>query len=271
MNATSHLPLTRPKLLWLLLAALTLLATILRTLSLFLSMDGIGYFQENATPVIIFYITIAIAAAVCVALFFLINIMEDDKEQTLLAGPRFAGAAFAAATLGATALFLILRASALPTPTALNVLTAVLALCAALYFALRLTRTNPETVVLFGYCAILATTLALILTYFDRYTQMNAPHKLSFHICMLLAMLALVLEQRALLDRAFPRLCMVLTAFCAVFCTATALPNILAFAGGVMLSVVCCDLVIEAIETDVGVVVVILNYIFSKLIVCVVN
>ena len=32
---------------------------------------------------------------------------------------------------------------------------------------------------------------------------------------------------------------------------------LLAFAGGVMLSVVCCDLVIEAIETDVGVLVVI--------------
>ena len=51
---------------------------------------------------------------------------------------------------------------------------------------------------------------------------------------------------------------------------------LLAFAGGVMLSVVCCDLVIEAIETDVGVVVVIaaiaigvavtylLNYLIDK-------
>ena len=33
---------------------------------------------------------------------------------------------------------------------------------------------------------------------------------------------------------------------------------LLSFAGGVMLSVVCCDLVIEAIETQVGVVTVIL-------------
>ena len=33
---------------------------------------------------------------------------------------------------------------------------------------------------------------------------------------------------------------------------------LLSFAGGVMLSVVCCDLVIEAIETEVGVLTVIL-------------
>ena len=38
---------------------------------------------------------------------------------------------------------------------------------------------------------------------------------------------------------------------------------LLSFAGGVMLSVVCCDLVIEAIETNVGVVTVILSVIFG--------
>ena len=233
MNATSRPPVIPQKLLWLSLATLALIATVLRTLSLFLCMDEIGYFQKSALPVALFYAMIALAALLCLSFFFIINKEDVASEPTPLPTARFVGAALAAAALAATALFLILQGNALPTPTVLNLLTALSLVCGTAYFALRLTHVTSTTVALFGYGAILSTALSLILTYFDRYTQMNAPHKLSFHICMILAMLALLFELRELLDRPLPLCTLAFTGFAAAFCTATALPNLLAFAGGV--------------------------------------
>ena len=233
LNVTSHLKSIRPKLAWISLAALTLIATVLRTLSLFLCMDEIGYFRSGATLTILFYVVIALMGALCIAIPFLINIERVAREPAVLAGSRFAGAAIAAVTLCAAALFLLIRAQKLPTPALLNLLTALALLCGATYFALHLTSVKSATVALWGYGAIFGCALSLILTYFDRYTQMNAPHKLSFHICMILVMLALLLELRDLLGCPLPRTCTTLTGFAAAFCTAIALPNLLAFAGGV--------------------------------------
>ncbi len=230
MNATSHLSLNPQKLLWIALAALTLIATVLRTLSLFLCMDTIGYFQEGALPVILFYVVTGLTALACAALFFLINKGDTPREPTTLTGARFVGAAIAAIALCATALCLIVRVRALPVPTLLALITAAALLCGAVYFALRLTATKPTTVALWGFGAILSFALCLILTYFDRYTQMNAPRKLSFHVCMLLAMLAVLLELRDLLDRPLPRVCVALTAFAAALCTAISLSSLLALA-----------------------------------------
>ncbi len=233
MNAASRRPFPTQRLLWLVLAALTLLATVLRTLSLLLCLDEIGYFQKGAVPVVLFYVVIALIALACLALFFLLNKESIPHEPATLSTARFVGAALAAVALAAAALFLIFRSNALPIPTPLVILTAPILLCGTVYFAMRLTRSKATTTVLFGYGAILATALSLILTYFDPYTQMNAPHKLSQHVCLLAVMVALLLEQRDLLDRPLPRACVSFTAFATAFCTATALPNILAFIGGV--------------------------------------
>ena len=233
MNATSRFSLSRQKLFWLILATLTVLATILRTVALMGSMDEIGYFQKGSLPVALFYATVALIALGCVTLFFLISNKDASREPVALPRARFVSAAIAAVTLAATALFLAVRMSSLPTPTLLNVLTALTLLCGAVYFALRLTAIPITTTALWGYGAILSLALSLILTYFDQYVQMNAPHKLSFHVCMILAMIALLLELRDLLDRPFPRFCVALTALAAAFCTATALPNLIAFLGGV--------------------------------------
>ena len=233
MNATSHFRSIHPKLAWITLAALTLIATVLRSLSLFLYMDEIGYFRADATLTTLFYVVIALIGALCVAIPFLINIGCIAREPTTLTGARFSGAAAAAVTLCATAFFLLIRLQKLPTPAPISLLTALALLGGAIYFALRLTSTKTATVALWGYAAIFGCALSLILTYFDRYTQMNAPHKLSFHVCMILVMLALLLELRDLLGRPLPRTCVALTGFAGAFCTAIALPNLLAFACGV--------------------------------------
>lgn len=233
MNDTSRPPFRHQKMLWLALAALAVLATVFRSLALFLHLDEIGYFQQGAVTVTLFYAVIALTALICFSFFFLINKEDVAKEPETLPSARLAGAVVAALSLGTTAVFLLLRAKTLSAPLPLVLATAVFLLCGTVYFLLRLRGTKPDAAALCGYGAILSTALSLILTYFDRYTQMNAPHKLSFHICMLLAMIALFLEMRDLLKRPLPRLCVAFTAFAAVFCLSSSIPNLLAFLGGV--------------------------------------
>lgn len=217
---------------WTMFAALTLITTALHTLALLTAMDTIGYFQSSAASATLFYACIGLGILVCAA--FLLTPNENIARETqALPLPRFVGAAMAAAAAGATAAFLISRSTALPTPALLNLITAISLICAAAYFALRLKASRTDTTVLCGYGAILAATLSLISTYFDRYTQMNAPHKLFFHICMLAVMFALLLEQRDLLGRPLPRLCVASTALAAFLCTAFSLPAIIAFSAGV--------------------------------------
>ena len=75
--------------------------------------------------------------------------------------------------------------------------------------------------------------MMLGVTYFDRYTQMNAPHKLSLHLCALAIMFAMLYEERALLSRPMPRARAAATAIAASLCTIYALSNAIAFLGGV--------------------------------------
>lgn len=233
MNDASRPTFRHQKALWLVLSALAVLATVFRSLALFLHLDEIGYFQQGAVTVVLFYAVILLAALICLSFLFLIIKEDIAKERDALPSPRLSGAVAAALSLGATAVFLLLRAKMLSAPLPLVLITAVSLLCGAVYFLLRLRGAKPDVAVLWGYGAILSTALSLILTYFDRYTQMNAPHKLSFHICMLLAMIALFLEMRELLKRPLPRLCVAFTAFAAVFCLSSSIPNLLAFLGGV--------------------------------------
>lgn len=233
MKALPRLSASRRRALWLVLAALTLLSATLHTVALFTAMDEIGYFQSSAVSVILFSVLCGLGILCCVAFFFLINNKDVVREPRSLPMPRFIGTAAAALATCVTALFLIFRTSALPTPTPFNLLVALALLCATVYFALRLGARTTTTTVLWGYGAILSAALSLVLTYFDRYTQMNAPHKLAFHVCMLAVMFALLLEQRDLLGRPLSRLCAGCTALATFLCTVFSLPAIIAFVGGV--------------------------------------
>ena len=244
MTDTSRLPFHHRKKLWLALAVLTAVAIILRTVSFCVYMEEIGYFREGAVTLALFYAVIAIATLLCLSFFFLINIKDVASEPFVLPTAQKASAIATAIPFGLSAIAILLNVSTLTAPLFFILFSIISLLCGAAYFILRATRTARESTVLFGYGAILATAFSLILTYFDRYTQMNAPHKLSFHVCMLLAMIALLLEQRDLLCRPLPRLRLVPTPLAATFCLSLAFPNILAFLGGVYddLLYLCFDL-----------------------------
>ena len=91
---------------------------------------------------------------------------------------------------------------------------------------------RPAVRALLGYALLLALILLMVVTYFDRYTQMNAPHKLSQHMCILAALLALLCELRALIGRRTPQHALPFSAFAAFLCITVGVSNTLAFALG---------------------------------------
>jgi hypothetical protein len=117
----------------------------------------------------------------------------------------------------------------------LSVLALLLLLVSAAYFGLQfLAQTPPpKTLLLCGYGVILAAALLLSITYFDLYTPMNAPHKVSLHVALLSVMLYLIFDLRNLIGAPRPRGLGVCAAICFFFCTATGVSNAIAFLGGV--------------------------------------
>ena len=86
--------------------------------------------------------------------------------------------------------------------------------------------------VLLGYTLLLALMLVMALTYFDRYTQMNAPHKVSQHLSILAALLALLAELRVMLGKAPCKKMLPWAALAGFACATVGLSNTVAFALG---------------------------------------
>ena len=203
----------------------------LRSLSFFVGFDAdIGYFRASSPIVIISGICMLLCIGFGAAVSFLINIENVPSESESLSAPRFVAATVSAILLCGTALFVIFRASKIPAPTLLVLLTGICLLGSAAYFLLRLRNGKAAA---FGFFTIFAPAMMLAVTYFDRYTQMNAPHKLSLHLCALAIMFAMLYELRALLGRPMPRACTAATTVSASLCVIYALSNAIAFLGGV--------------------------------------
>ena len=80
--------------------------------------------------------------------------------------------------------------------------------------------------------AILSVILLLVITYFDRYTPMNAPHKLSLHMAFLATALALVMEARNTLDLPRSALYAAAMLLAASLCAIFGISNTVAFLAG---------------------------------------
>ena len=215
-------------------AFFTLLAVTLRTVAFFTSFDAaIGYFRSGSPLAILTNACILLGAVLSVSVSFLINNKRVSDEKAPFPTPRFIGAALTAFALCTVSLFLLVRADTVPAPTILVLLTALLLLGSATYFLLRLCNAKPGTCAAVGFLAVFAAAFSLAVTYFDRYTPMNTPHKLSMHLCMLAIMFAMLYELRALLGRPMPRARVCTATLAASLCTVCSLSNIVAFIGGV--------------------------------------
>ncbi|MBE6703391.1 MAG: hypothetical protein E7585_08310 [Ruminococcaceae bacterium] len=217
---------------------LTLLITVLRSIALCTAFDPItGYFSTGALPIIIYIVEI-LALIAAFAPLLLIKQEELDAQRAPLSLAGLAAAVAAALALIATAIYLPLRVlsaikqtATLPAPGPLMILSAAVLLLAAGYFLLHFLG-KPQIAPLLGYAVILAAVLLLSITYFDRYTPMNAPHKISLHLSMLSIMLFMLYEIAAAVGRARPRVLSVASAICFTVTASTGISNLIGFAAG---------------------------------------
>ncbi len=236
-----------------LVGLLTLGATVIRTLALFLYLDAdIGYFQSGKGLVIDLYIYEGLAVALAVALPFLIK-KERVPAQRPLSTAGLVGAAAAAILLMVNAFYLLLRWKHLPAPVLLIIMTALFCALGAGYFTTQF-RGGGDATVLCGYGMIFGCTCMLAMTYFDRYVQMNAPHKISSHLCMLAVMLAVLFEVRALLGKDLPHVRLSTLAIAFFFTVSAGLSNTLAFVAGIYgdLTYLFQDLICLALAVYLG-------------------
>ena len=218
--------------------ALTLLITLLRSIALCAAFDAeIGYFRQGALSIII-YILQALGLVAAFAPLVLFQKDELRTERAPLSTVGLVAAGAAALSLIATAAYLVVRAvsaaggsATTVAPLPLMLLAALLFAAACGYFALQFLG-KPHKAAPFGYAVILAAVLLLSITYFDRYTQMNAPHKLSVHMAMLAIAVFLLYELRTFFGIARPRALAVTSAICFGVCASGGLSNLVGFLAG---------------------------------------
>lgn len=212
--------------------ALTLIALLLRTLALLLAFDiDIGYFSGGFL-VYALYVIEALAIVGSFSLLFFIRRGELPAKRAPLSKAGFVSTALCALVFAVAAVFLLTQVNALPCPVIFTTLAAICAGLGAAYFIL-LFLGKTANAPLLGYGVILAAALLLSVTYFDRYTQMNAPHKVGLHLCLLSIMVFMLYELRTLIDRALPRALSVTSAICFFFCAVVGVSDIIAFIAGV--------------------------------------
>lgn len=216
-------------------ACATLALTVLRTLALTTALDvDIGYFREGSPLVTALYIMEGIFLLAAFSLPFFIG--RDTLPAARRPASLFTLISTGIAALGAAVMIAILIAHIriLSAPPLLTVLALLLLLGAAVFFGLQFLSENPPPRLLLpaGYGAILSAALLLSITYFDLYTQMNAPHKVSIHVALLSVMLYLLFDLRPLIGAARPRGHAVLSAICFLFSAGFGISNAIAFLAG---------------------------------------
>lgn len=212
-------------------AALTLTLLVLRTVALFTAFDAkIGYFEGGALKTIL-YIMEGISLLACFAFPFLVkaeNVPSANAAVSSLTGRILTSLCALSFAVCAIALFLMRGSTA--APSFLIVISALLLFAAAFYF---LPAVSQKPSPYLGYAVILAAILTLSVTYFDRYTQMNAPLKLSLHVSLLSVMLFMLYDIRVLLDMQRPRARIVCGAIAFLLCTSLGGSNLIAYAAGI--------------------------------------
>lgn len=186
--------------------AVALILAVLHALALCLSFDAdIGYFRAAAVLPRVLYVAESLGALAAFCPLLLIKRDALPKTQPALSLPALSGAGICGLLSLVLCGVLFSRVATLsPVPV---VFAALLLLLGSGYFFLHFWEGSKKSTapVWCGYALILAALLLLCVTYFDRYTPMNAPHKVAIHLSLLGVMLYVLYELRFLLSRAQPR------------------------------------------------------------------
>ena len=234
--------LTRPQLFYLLLALLAVCAIALRSVALTHSFNAkIGYFEKGVLP-ILFYVVEGVAVALCIVFPFLIK-KEDAQEAVAPASlSDLITAGLCGLLMIAMAIVLFINRPASETgATVLSLLyflDALFLLAGSAFFLCKFREKQAlSTSLVLGFTTVPAFALMLGILYFDLYTPMNAPHKVSLQIALLAIMIALLYELRVTLDVPRPRAAAAVYGFSAFFCATVGFSNTIAFLTGAYQSI----------------------------------
>lgn len=213
----------------------TIIACVLRTLALFFAFDrDPGYFRTGALLPILYYALVAVSFLWFCSFFFRVKKGTSLPEFPAPELPSFCGGAVAAVAFLVAAAILVFTAKSQAASAVVPLAAAAFLLAGCAYFLLPLFgKENGSAQILCGYALIFGTTLLLCTTYFDRYTPMNAPHKVAGHLALLSVLFAMLSELRRKVGKRAPRAEVFFTMVAFFLCFTTGLSGMIAFLGGV--------------------------------------
>ena len=238
--------------------AVTLTVTLLRSLALCLAFDPqIGYFSAATLGDGFLtgsqYALLVLGALGCCTLPFFIKRDQLPTAAAPLSTADNVTATLCGLSMLAVALCTVIqvlgyrsgKVSTLPAPAVLMLLAALAATAGAFFFLLQVVE-RPALATPFGYAVIGCAVLLLSVTYFDRYTPMNAPHKVSLHLALLAIMLATLYDIRTRIGRAMPRVHAIVSAVLFLFGTTASVSNLIAYVAGIYDNALyaVCDLLV---------------------------
>ncbi|MBQ8207869.1 MAG: hypothetical protein IJZ89_03945 [Clostridia bacterium] len=242
-------------------AVLTVLAIVLRCLSLFNFYDSdIGYYRTEAILPDIFHLISVLVPILAFSLLFLMErpiIWRYQHPKPEYAAVR-AGAVFGIAAIASYVIYDLIALSgefrnvigsiqSTKAGEIVCLLALLFGLLGIVYFALILAgkTSKGDKHVLFGYAVILFVLMVLANTYFDFYTTMNSPNKLLTQVTLMSVMLYFLYELRFSLGNEAPRSYAAVSLAALYFTSVSSVPGIIAFFAGVLTKTeyLLCDFV----------------------------
>ncbi len=219
------------------------ISTVLRSLSLLLFYDAdIGYYQRESVLPTIFTVLLALFALFVIVSCIMFGKNSPSPEKYTVSSrcsAVFVALSFAAVAISSavslfssTEYFMIYPSSPLlHVVTALTVIAPIVACAYFVIYALK--KLSPSLSLVSGIFALIYMTITLANSYFDIYVQMNAPEKLSTHLCCICAMLVIINEMRVICEVEKKAFYLFSVSFSAIALNACALPTIIASFSGV--------------------------------------
>ena len=219
------------------------IATVLRALSLFLFYDAeIGYYKLGSVIPIVSNVFLAVIALFIAVSCVLLGKNAPRAEKYTLSSKCsavFVALAFAVVAISSvTSLFLFSEYFLIESTDNLafiiTAITVIAPLIACAYFVLyALGHLSPSFSLAGGIFALIYFVIILATSYFDIYVQMNAPEKISLHLCCICALILILNEMRSMCKSERKAFYLFSVSFSAIALNACALPTIIASFAGV--------------------------------------
>lgn len=195
---------TMPRLCFILTTALTLLCVALRSICMLFFFDADpGYFTEGLLPTLcdLSYVAVVIVSVVCCCLIPKSSLPTELHTRMRAPVALLPGLALAAFTVVSLIVCLPARTSNIV------IAPALLGLPAAAYYFVSARRNGryPDRLSFLGYLPVLWSVAAVAEVYFDNYTTMNSPIKISLQFAFLGLMFISLAELRFRVGRISPR------------------------------------------------------------------